>query len=85
MADASKLVETTTNGLRPRNPASIAYKAAVEVVQRDGPDFLPHLTMSAGTGIGIEFRESGLSLNARNDKVSRVGLVFNVVLGLQNL
>jgi len=85
LADASKLVETTTNGLRPRNPASIAYKAAVEVVQRDGPDFLPHLTMSAGTGIGIEFRESGLSLNARNDKVSRVGLVFNVVLGLQNL
>lgn len=80
-----KAQEAAINALRPGNPASAAYKAAVEVVQRDGPEFLPHLTKSAGTGIGIEFRESGLSLNARNDKVLRAGMVFNVALGLQNL
>lgn len=80
-----KAQEAAINGLRPGNPASAAYKAAMEVVQRDGPEFLPHLTKSAGTGIGIEFRESGLSLNLRNDKVLRAGMVFNVALGLQNL
>lgn len=80
-----KAQEAAINALRSGNPASAAYKAAVEVVQRDGPEFLSHLTKSAGTGIGIEFRESGLSLNARNDKVLRAGMVFNVALGLQNL
>lgn len=80
-----KAQEAAINALRSGNPASAAYKAAAEVVQRDGPEFLQHLTKSAGTGIGIEFRESGLSLNARNDKVLRAGMVFNVALGLQNL
>ncbi|CBI39651.3 unnamed protein product, partial [Vitis vinifera] len=43
------------------------------------------LTKSAGTGIGLEFRESGLSINAKNDRVLKQGMVFNVSLGFQNL
>ncbi|KAL0292241.1 UNVERIFIED_CONTAM: FACT complex subunit SPT16 [Sesamum calycinum] len=39
----------------------------------------------AGTGIGLEFRESGLSLNGKNDRILKTGMVFNVSLGFQNL
>uniref|UniRef100_A0A0D6QWA7 FACT complex subunit n=1 Tax=Araucaria cunninghamii TaxID=56994 RepID=A0A0D6QWA7_ARACU len=80
-----KAHEAAISALRPGNPLSAAYKAAVEVVQREGSEFSSHLTKSAGTGIGIEFRESGLSLNARNDKIVKAGMAFNVSLGFQNL
>ncbi|XP_057869393.2 FACT complex subunit SPT16 isoform X1 [Cryptomeria japonica] len=80
-----KAQEAAISALKPGNPVNAAYKAAIEVVQRDGPELLPHLTKSAGTGIGIEFRESGLSLNARNDKCLKAGMAFNVSLGFQNL
>lgn len=80
-----KAHEAAVNALKPGNLASAAYKAAVEVVEKEGREFLPHLTKNAGTGIGIEFRESGLSLNAKNDRVLKPGMVFNVNVGLQNL
>lgn len=80
-----KAHEAAMNSLKPGSPASAAYKAAVEVVEKEGREFLTHLTKTSGTGIGIEFRESGLSLNAKNDRMLKSGMVFNVSLGLQNL
>eukprot|EP01018_Ginkgo_biloba_P035545 Gb_23782 [translate_table: standard] len=80
-----KAHEAAIASLRQGNTASAVYKAASEVVQRDGPEFVPHLTKNAGNGIGIEFRESGLSLSARNDRILNVGMVFNVILGFHNL
>ncbi|XP_077211758.1 FACT complex subunit SPT16-like [Tasmannia lanceolata] len=80
-----KAHEAAITALKPGNKAGAAYQAAVSVVERDAPEFAPHLTKSAGTGIGLEFRESGLNLNARNDRVLKVGMVFNVSLGFQNL
>eukprot|EP01018_Ginkgo_biloba_P030029 Gb_09795 [translate_table: standard] len=80
-----KAQEAAISALKSGIPVSAAYKSAAEVVQRDAPELMPHLTKSAGTGIGIEFRESGLSLNARNDKILKSGMAFNVSLGFQNL
>lgn len=80
-----KAHEAAITSLQPGNTAANAYKAAAEVVQKDGPEFLPHLTKIAGTGIGIEFRETGLNLNAKNDRVLDVGMVFNVSLGFRDL
>jgi nucleosome binding factor SPN SPT16 subunit len=71
--------------LRPGNPVSAVYKAAYAVVESGGPEFLQHFTKNAGTGIGIEFRESGLTLNAKNERIIKAGMVFNVSLGFQNL
>ncbi|PRQ42486.1 putative peptidase M24, FACT complex subunit Spt16p/Cdc68p, creatinase/Aminopeptidase P/Spt16 [Rosa chinensis] len=71
--------------LKPDNKASAAYLAALAVVEKDAPELLPNLTKSTGTGIGIEFRESGLNLNAKNDRVVKAGMVFNVSLGFHNL
>ncbi|KAI3445461.1 hypothetical protein Pfo_002126 [Paulownia fortunei] len=80
-----KAHEAAILALKPGNRVSAVYEAAVAVVERDAPELVPNLTKSAGTGIGLEFRESGLSLNAKNDRVLKTGMVFNVSLGLQNL
>ncbi|XP_010276527.1 PREDICTED: FACT complex subunit SPT16-like [Nelumbo nucifera] len=80
-----KAHEAAINALKPGNKVSAAYQAALSVVEKDAPELVASLTKSAGTGIGLEFRESGLSLNAKNDRVLKSGMVFNVSLGFQNL
>ncbi|XP_052192943.1 FACT complex subunit SPT16-like [Diospyros lotus] len=80
-----KAHEAAIDALNPGNKASAVYQAALSVVERDAPELVSNLTKSAGTGIGLEFRESGLSLNSKNDKVLKPGMVFNVSLGFQNL
>jgi len=77
--------EAAIGALNPGNKVSAVYHAALSVVERDAPELVPNLTKSAGTGIGLEFRESGLSLNAKNDRVLKPGMVFNVTLGFQNM
>ena len=62
----------------------MSYQAAVDVVRREASDLLPFLTKSGGTGVGIEFRETWLSLNEKNDLTLKEGMIFNVSLGFQN-
>ncbi|XP_057429524.1 FACT complex subunit SPT16-like [Lotus japonicus] len=80
-----KAHEAVIGSFKPGNKLSSAYQAAVSVVEKEAPDLLPFLTKSAGTGIGIEFRESSLNLNAKNEQIVKEGMVFNVSLGFQNL
>ncbi|KAM7270337.1 hypothetical protein ACFE04_029551 [Oxalis oulophora] len=81
-----KAQEAAISMLKPGNKVSASYQAALSVFQSDAPELIPNLTKSAGTGIGIEFRESGLNLNAKNnDSIVKANMVFNVSLGLQKL
>ncbi|XP_021282474.1 FACT complex subunit SPT16-like [Herrania umbratica] len=80
-----KAQEAAIDALKSGNKLSSVYQAAVSVVEKDAPELAANLTKTAGTGIGLEFRESGLSLNAKNDRVLKPGMVFNVSLGFQNL
>ncbi|CAI0465618.1 unnamed protein product [Linum tenue] len=80
-----KAHEAAISALKPGNPVSAAYEAARSLVKSESPDLVAHLTKSAGTGIGLEFRESGLALNDRNDRLVKAGMVFNVSIGFQNL
>jgi nucleosome binding factor SPN SPT16 subunit len=80
-----KAHEAAISTLKSGNKVSAAYQAALLVVENDAPELAANLTKTAGTGIGLEFRESGLSLNAKNDRVLRPGMVFNVSLGFHNL
>lgn len=80
-----KAHEAVIGSLKPGNKLSAAYHAAVSVVEKEAPDMVSCLTKSAGTGIGIEFRESGLNINAKNDQIVKEGMTFNVSLGFQNL
>ncbi|KAI8027097.1 FACT complex subunit SPT16 [Camellia lanceoleosa] len=80
-----KAHDAAISALKPGNMAGAAYQAALSVVEKDAPELVANLTKSAGTGIGLEFRESGLSLNGKNNRLLKPGMVFNVSLGFQNL
>ncbi|XP_015886873.3 FACT complex subunit SPT16 [Ziziphus jujuba] len=80
-----KAQEAAISKLKSGNKVSVAYQAALSVVEKDAPELVTNLTKTAGTGIGLEFRESGLNLNAKNDRTLKTGMVFNVSLGFQNL
>ncbi|KAL5993697.1 FACT complex subunit spt16 [Asimina triloba] len=80
-----KAQEAAIGALKPGSKVSDVYQAALSVVERDAPELVSHLTKSAGTGIGLEFRESGLNLNVRNERILKPGMIFNVSLGFQNL
>ncbi|KAK1374081.1 FACT complex subunit [Heracleum sosnowskyi] len=80
-----KAQEAAINALKPGRKASAAYQAALSIVEKEAPDLAANLSRTAGTGIGLEFRESGLNLNGKNDKILKAGMVFNVSLGFQNL
>ncbi|KZV47398.1 hypothetical protein F511_07812 [Dorcoceras hygrometricum] len=80
-----KAHEAAIAALKPGSKVSEVYLAALSVVEQEAPQMVPSLTKSAGTGIGLEFRESGLNLNSKNDRILKTGMVFNVSLGFQNL
>ncbi|VAH41306.1 unnamed protein product [Triticum turgidum subsp. durum] len=80
-----KAQEAALAACKPGNQMSAVFKAAVAVFEKNAPELLPHLTKSAGTGIGLEFRESGLNLNGKNDRLIKEGMIFNVNLGLSNM
>ncbi|XP_078436133.1 global transcription factor C [Wolffia australiana] len=80
-----KAQDAAIGALKPGNKVSAVYLAALTVVEKEAPEFVPNLTKSAGTGMGLEFRESGLGLNAKNDRILKPGMVFNVSLGFQNM
>ncbi|KAF8659787.1 hypothetical protein HU200_058252 [Digitaria exilis] len=71
--------------LTPGGRASMSYQAAVDAIRGEAPDLLPFLSKSGGTGIGIEFRETWLALNEKNDLTLKEGMLFNVSLGFQNI
>ncbi|TXG46370.1 hypothetical protein EZV62_028133 [Acer yangbiense] len=73
-----KAHEEAINALKPGNKVSAAYQVALSVVEKDAPELVPNLTKSAGTGISLEFRESGLNLNAKNDRVVKEKMILNV-------
>jgi nucleosome binding factor SPN SPT16 subunit len=80
-----KAQEAAINALKPGNNAASVYQAALLIVEKEAPELALNLTKSAGTGIGLEFRESGLNLNAKNERTLKQGMIFNVSLGFQNL
>lgn len=47
-------------------------------------EFLHHFTKNSRTKIDIEFHELGLMLNAKNEHVVKVGMVFKFSLRFQN-
>ncbi|KAI4310916.1 hypothetical protein MLD38_035861 [Melastoma candidum] len=80
-----KAHEAAISTLKPGSKLNAAYLAALSVVEKDAPELVPNMTKSAGTGIGLEFRESGLSINAKNERIVKENMVFNVSIGFQNL
>ncbi|KAI0464257.1 hypothetical protein LJB42_001863 [Komagataella kurtzmanii] len=61
------------------------YAKALAMVNKDRPDLAKHFVKNIGSLIGLEFRDSTMVLNAKNDRVIHDGSVINLVLGFQQL
>lgn len=77
--------EAVLAALTPGKMLKDAYAAAVGVLAKEGRELEARLGKNVGFGMGVEFRESALLLNARNEHVVRPGMVFNVSVGLSGL
>jgi len=71
--------------LRPERELSSVYNAAVAMIQQKRPELLENFTNSCGFGMGIEFREFSLLINAKNKTLIKPGMVFNLSIGFENL
>jgi len=77
--------EAVLAALVPGKKLKDAYAAAVSVLAKADRELEGRLGKNVGFGMGVEFRESALVLNPRNEHVVAAGMVFNVSVGLSAL
>lgn len=61
------------------------YQEAVKYIETENLDLVKNFTKNCGWLMGIEFRDSGFILNAKNDRVIKPGQVFSLTIGLNDL
>lgn len=61
------------------------YNAALEYIREKNPDMEKHFVKNVGWGIGIDFRDTTLLLNAKNDHVLRDGMSLNLLVGFNDI
>eukprot|EP00548_Thalassiothrix_antarctica_P007330 CAMPEP_0194136608 /NCGR_PEP_ID=MMETSP0152-20130528/6618_1 /TAXON_ID=1049557 /ORGANISM="Thalassiothrix antarctica, Strain L6-D1" /LENGTH=1170 /DNA_ID=CAMNT_0038833343 /DNA_START=378 /DNA_END=3890 /DNA_ORIENTATION=- len=72
--------------MRPGKPLKTVYKTAQKYLERQKrDDLLDKLPKNLGFAMGLEFRDSNLTLTAKNPTPFKVGMVFTLSCVLQNL
>ncbi|GAM27039.1 hypothetical protein SAMD00019534_102140 [Acytostelium subglobosum LB1] len=61
------------------------YEKATQFIEQQKPSMLKYFLKNCGYGIGLEFQESFAAFSATNQKVIKAGMVFNIVVGFQNV
>ncbi|XP_026285652.1 FACT complex subunit spt16 isoform X1 [Frankliniella occidentalis] len=64
---------------------SDVYESVLSFVKKEKPEFVDKLTKTFGFAMGIEFRESSLTIGPKTAAVVKKGTVFNVNVGLSGL
>jgi nucleosome binding factor SPN SPT16 subunit len=80
-----KLHEAALAEMRPGKPISGVYVKVMEMVAEEHPELVPHLTKNVGFGIGIEFKDAALPLNAKCHHKFRANTAFNLAIGFDGL
>lgn len=65
--------------------ASEVYQGATDFIKKERPDLLDHFTKNVGWLTGIEFRDSSLVLNGKNDRKLINGQIISLTIGFNNL
>lgn len=76
-----KVLQALRDGVSCKDLYTIAY----DYVKKQSPGTEQKLTKNVGWGIGIDFRDSNVLLNAKNTKEIRNGMTLNVCVGFSNL
>ncbi|XP_022662771.1 FACT complex subunit spt16-like [Varroa jacobsoni] len=79
------LQEHIIEKLRDGEKLSDVYVEGVKYATDHRKDLLENLTKNFGFAMGIEFRESSLSIAPKANAVAKKGMIFNVCVGLSSL
>jgi nucleosome binding factor SPN SPT16 subunit len=78
--------EACMAAMKPGNPLKAVFKAAVSCLQKNGhDDLIQKLPKNLGFAQGLEFRDSTLTLSAKNGVTFKPGMVFCLAVGFQDL
>lgn len=80
-----KLQQKVLDSMKPGAVLKDVYQAAVKFVDEQKPALASHLVKNFGCGIGIDFRDTSLTINAKNETRVEAGMTFNVSVGLSNI
>ena len=81
-----EMQEECIKAMQPGSQLKAVYKAAVKYLKdNDHEDLIEKLPKNLGFCQGIDFRDSTLTLSAKNNVPFRPGMVFCLMVGFQNL
>ena len=80
-----ELRNTILQNLKPGNKLSQVHQKGVEFLKEKAPNLLEKIGQNMGFGIGLEFKESNLLINAKNNREIKKNMVFNVALAFNEL
>lgn len=61
------------------------YEEVINFVKSKAPSYEGLLPPNLGFGIGYEFRETVLSISPKNERVVKIGMIFNANISMKNL
>ncbi|KDQ60609.1 hypothetical protein JAAARDRAFT_31568 [Jaapia argillacea MUCL 33604] len=77
----SELLAQMKDGVTARD----VYQHAASFVKEKKPELERHFVKNVGFGMGMEFRDSAYLLSPKNGRILKLGMVFNLALGFQDL
>ncbi|GAU95532.1 hypothetical protein RvY_07133 [Ramazzottius varieornatus] len=82
---AYELEEFLIKKMEPGQRISDVYDAGVKWLTTKRPEFVDNVSKNFGFATGLEFRDSALMIAAKTTAMIRKGMVFCVIVGLENL
>ncbi|OLL26729.1 FACT complex subunit spt16 [Neolecta irregularis DAH-3] len=61
------------------------FNKAISIIKSRHPELESHFVKNLGAGLGIEFRDSSLVLNAKNNRPLKEGMILNISIGFDGL
>ena len=81
-----EMQDACLEAMRPGNPLKAVHKAAVSFLQKNGhDDLVTKLPKNLGFAQGLDFRDSTLTLSAKNNVQFKDGMVFCLAIGFSDL
>lgn len=80
-----KALDVAIRNMRTGKSLKDVSNAVINEVNKSKSELLPNLMKSFGCGIGLQFRESGLTVTNKNEKILKKDMVFYISVGIKEL
>jgi len=82
---AYEVQQMLMKSMKPGVPLNSLMNKATKLIKEKNPALLPKFSKTCGFGIGLEFHESAYSINAKNSRTLKEGMVFNLSVCFLNV